>query len=119
MDRQTLLVEAVHLAWCARSLLLGETPASWAETPDWRRAALEHTVGFWESWEDTEPMERDPLLWCHITQAAWIQYHERRHTEGVVLVGFGELELPQRSKLSAMLQAYLAVRRVLPLAPRA
>ena len=111
MNRAEILAEAVHLAWYARTIALGESPVRWSDAPAWRRSALEHTIGFWESWESTIPLHDNEML--DATQLAWIQYHQRNDWDYAELLMYGALPAEQQTKLRAMLDAYLLFRRQL------
>lgn len=111
MERADILLAAVHNAWCAVSLSLGEAPVPLAEIPVWRRAALEHTIGFWESWHQYDDIDVDHF--CAVTHYTWLQYHRRNGWTYSALVPFVSLAEPQQRKLVAMLRAYLLVREQL------
>lgn len=102
---------AVHNAWCAVSRSLGESPIALADIPEWRRSALEHTIGFWESWSNYDDL--DVNAFCAATQLGWLQYHRRHNWTYTELEPFMLLPLPQRRKLIAMLRAYILVREQL------
>lgn len=111
MQRSEILLTAVHNAWCAVSLSLGETPMPLASAPEWRRKALEHTIGFWESWSNYDDL--DVHTFCCATQLAWMQYHRRNNWHYTPLDAFITLPLGQRRKLIGMLKAYILVREQL------
>ncbi|MBA2708696.1 MAG: hypothetical protein H0U59_12900 [Gemmatimonadaceae bacterium] len=110
MNRYEIVCEAVHNAWCAVSLSLGETPVRWSDAPEWRRSALQHTVGFWDSWGDFSSFE--PLEFCVVTHLTWAQYHKRNNWVFTDLSSYSALPAAQQRKLQAMLQAYLLVRKI-------
>ena len=111
MQRSEILLIAVHNAWCAVSLSLGEPPIPLSDIPHWRRDALEHTIGFWESWSNYDELELPAL--CAATQLAWMQYHRRHRWDHTPLESFAILPFTQRRKLIGMLKAYVLVREQL------
>lgn len=111
MDRSTVLVAAVHGAWCACSLALGETPVPWDAAPEWRKSALQHTLGFWESWDNYG--EIDIRHFCSVTHFAWANYHRRNHWTYSDLTPFAQLEPAQQKKLEVMFRAYVFFREIL------
>lgn len=111
MERADIFLTAVHNAWCAVSLSLGETPVPLVEIPPWRRAALEHTIGFWESWQNYDDLDLEGF--CAATQYTWMQYHRRNGWTYSTLAPFAALAQPQRRKIVAMLRTYLLVREQL------
>lgn len=106
-----MLLTAVHNAWCAVSLSLGESPVPLSEIPAWRREALEHTIGFWESWNNYDDL--DVHSFCCATQLAWMQHHRRHNWQHTQLDPFVALPLAQRRKLVGMLKAYILTREQL------
>lgn len=108
MHRAEVIAIAVHQAWCGVSLSLGETPVSWENIQPWRRAALEHTVGFWESWGSYRDLDLPTFLAA--TQVTWMHYHRRNKWEHSELVAYSSLPPDQQRKLNAMLQTYILFR---------
>ena len=108
MQRAELLAIAVHHAWLTRSFALGETPVLWAEIPAWRRDALEHTIGFWESWMEYRDLDYPSFLAA--TQLTWIQFHRRHHWTYAELTPYVTLPPEQQTKLLAMLKTYVLFR---------
>ena len=108
MQRAEILAIAVHHAWYACSLALGENPVSWAEISVWRRDALEHTIGFWESWGRYYDLDFPSFLAA--TQLTWIQFHRRHHWTHAELVPYVDLPSDQKKKLLAMLKTYILFR---------
>jgi hypothetical protein len=111
MDRAEILAMAVHSAWCAVSISIGETPVLWAVAPEWRRNALHHTIGFWESWNQYE--ELDERTFCAATQLMWTQYHKRNKWTHSELIPYASLNVLQKAKLPAMLRQYIFTRSLL------
>jgi hypothetical protein len=111
MGRSEIILTAVHNAWRAVSLSLGESPVRLEDAPEWRRSALEHTIGFWESWSNYDDL--DVQAFCAATQLAWTQYHRRHNWTHTELAPFIVLPLAQRRKLIGMLKAYILVREQL------
>lgn len=108
MPRAESLAIAVHHAWYVCSQALGETPVPWELIPDWRRDALEHTIGFWESWAQYDDLDYPTFLAA--TQYTWIQYHRRHQWDHAELVPYATLPPGQQKKLAAMLRTYLLFR---------
>lgn len=78
------------------------------DIPSWRRAALVHTIGFWESWDQYADLDVEPF--CVATHLVWTQYHQRNHWTYTDLTPFVSLAPPQQRKLRAMLSAYRLIR---------
>lgn len=113
MERAEILVRAVHHAWYACSKMQGESPVSWADMPEWRRNALEHTVGFWESWESWESCkDLDFPSFLAVTQLTWVQFHRRHHWAHTELLPYVSLPADQQKKLLAMLKTYILFREL-------
>jgi hypothetical protein len=108
MQRAEILAIAVHHAWYACSHALGENPVSWVDIPSWRRDALEHTIGFWESW--TMYRDLDYPTFLAATQLTWIQFHRRHRWTHAELTPYVSLPLEQQKKLLVMLKTYLLFR---------
>jgi len=108
VHRAEILAVAVHQAWCTISQVLGETPVPWDQIPSWRRSALEHTVGFWESWSDYRDLDQPSFLAA--THVTWMQYHRRNNWAYSDLTPYVDLQPEQKRKLRAMLDAYVLFR---------
>lgn len=108
MGRAEILAVAVHHAWYACSHALGEQPPLWADIPAWRRAALEHTIGFWETWTTYEDLDYPSFLAA--TQITWINYHHRHRWTYAELTPYAALPPDQQKKLLVMLKTYLLFR---------
>lgn len=108
MNRAETLAAAVHAAWSAVSLHLGEDPVSWEQAPEWRKSALHHTIGFWESWHQYESLEMTSF--CAATHLTWVRFHQRHNWTYSDLTPYAALPMDQQLKLVAMLRAYLFTR---------
>ena len=109
MQRAEILAIAVHHAWYACSHALDEDPVLWADIPTWRRAALEHTIGFWESWSTYDDLDFTTFLAA--TQLTWMQYHRRQNWTHAELTPYVDLPKDQQAKLLAMLKTYILFRQ--------
>lgn len=109
--RDEILSASVHQAWRAVALSLGESPTDWETIEPWRRAALEHTIGFWESWNTYRDLDYPTFLAA--TQVTWMQYHRRNHWQHSALVPYAQLSTDQQRKLRAMLDTYILFRSLL------
>lgn len=111
MNRPEILAVAVHSAWSAVSLVLGETPVSWESAPPWRKDALHHTIGFWESWHQYDSL--DIKSFCAATHLTWVNFHKRHQWTYVELIPYVGLPVAQQKKLPAMLRQYLYTRSLI------
>jgi len=112
MQRTDAIVAAVHQAWCVVSLELGERPIPFDIIEPWRLRALEHTVGFWESWGSYQDLDYPTFLAA--TQITWIQYHRRNGWTYSELQAWVDLPADQQRKLRAMLDTYILFRSFSP-----
>ena len=111
MSRAEILAAAVHSAWGAVSLSLGEAPVSWELAEPWRLKALHHTIGFWESWHQYDDL--DVRAFCAATHLTWLNYHRRNKWAYTDLVPYSALSGTQQQKLPAMLRQYLFTRALI------
>lgn len=136
MDKATrieILAAACHSAWYAYTVLaLGEEGERWARAPAWQQRSIREGVRFWDDYVDahTQAVARGPreevyaMLaaashdnWMNLKQVEGWVYGEVKDPEKKThpcMVPYAELPEAQRKKDEVVLQAYFAVRPLLP-----